>query len=154
MDSPAKLSTQGTQDEKKSKQKQKNKTQYNTLFVGCHYAQTNTNNINKTWHTAFNRSFSIGQGIFCRGTRGQMCYYSCMGRPWFLLHEEFEDNKRVTRIRISKKNIQHSGQKKKYKRSNSDRQSMHIKQGLSNTNPITDMGWTQVLRKGKQFMHH
>ena len=74
---------------------------------------------------------ALGGGYFCRGTRCQMCYCSCMGRPWFLLQEEFEDNKRVTRIRISKKNIQHSGQKKKYKRSNRDRQNMHIKQGSS-----------------------
>ena len=30
--------------------------------------------------------------------------------------EEFEDTKGVIRIRISKKNRQHNGQKKKYKR--------------------------------------
>jgi hypothetical protein len=34
--------------------------------------------------------------------------------------EEFEDTKGVTRIRISKKNIQHNGQKKEYKRTNND----------------------------------
>jgi hypothetical protein len=48
MDSPAKLSNQGTQDDKKSQKKGKNKAHYNTIFVGCHYAQTKTNNINKT----------------------------------------------------------------------------------------------------------
>jgi hypothetical protein len=48
MDSPAKLSNQGTQDEKSHKKKEKNKTHYNTIVVGCHYAHTNTNNINKT----------------------------------------------------------------------------------------------------------
>ena len=33
----------------------------------------------------------------------------------------------VIRIRISKKNRQHNGQKKKYKRTNNDHQSIHIK---------------------------
>jgi hypothetical protein len=33
----------------------------------------------------------------------------------FDIHREFEDTKGVTRIHISKKNIQHNGQKKKYK---------------------------------------
>jgi hypothetical protein len=37
-----------------------------------------------------------------------------------LQQEEFEDTKGVIRIRISKKNIQHNGQKKKYKRTNND----------------------------------
>ena len=34
--------------------------------------------------------------------------------------EELEDTKWVIRIRISKKNRQHNGQKKKYKRTNND----------------------------------
>ena len=34
--------------------------------------------------------------------------------------EEFEDTKGVIRIRISKKNRQHNGQKKKCKRKNND----------------------------------
>jgi hypothetical protein len=41
--------------------------------------------------------------------------------------EEFEDTKGVIRIRISKKNRQHSGQKKNYKRTNNDLQNIHIK---------------------------
>jgi hypothetical protein len=41
--------------------------------------------------------------------------------------EEFEDTKRVIRIRISKKNRQQHGQKKKYKRTNNDLQNLHIK---------------------------
>jgi len=41
--------------------------------------------------------------------------------------EEFEDTKEVIRIRISKKNRQHNGHKKKYKRSNNDLQNIHIK---------------------------
>ena len=41
--------------------------------------------------------------------------------------EEFEDTKGAIRNRISKKNRQHNGQKKKYKRTNNDRQNIHIK---------------------------
>ena len=44
-----------------------------------------------------------------------------------LLHEEFEDTKGVIRIRISKKNRQHRGQKKKYKRTNIGLQNIHIR---------------------------
>jgi hypothetical protein len=43
------------------------------------------------------------------------------------LKEEFEDTKGVIIIRISKKNRQHSGQKKKYKRTINDLQNIHIK---------------------------
>jgi len=38
-----------------------------------------------------------------------------------------ENAKGVIRIRISKKNRQHKDQKKKYKRTNNDLQSIHIK---------------------------
>ena len=41
--------------------------------------------------------------------------------------EEFEDTKGAIRIRISKKNRQHNGQKKKYKRTNNDQQNIDIK---------------------------
>ena len=41
--------------------------------------------------------------------------------------KEFEDTKEVIRIRISKKNRQHKGQKKKYKTINYDLQNIHIK---------------------------
>ena len=43
------------------------------------------------------------------------------------LTEEFEDTKRVIRIRILKKNRQHNCQKKKYKRTNNDLQNTYIK---------------------------
>jgi hypothetical protein len=43
------------------------------------------------------------------------------------LQEEFEDTKGAIRIHISKKNRQHNGQKKKYKRTNNDLQNVHIK---------------------------
>ena len=39
MDNPEKLATYGTQDEEK----------HNTKCVAHHHAQTNTNNVNKTW---------------------------------------------------------------------------------------------------------
>jgi len=41
--------------------------------------------------------------------------------------EELEDTKVVIRIRKSKKNKQHNGHKKKYKRTNNDLQNIHIK---------------------------
>jgi hypothetical protein len=44
-----------------------------------------------------------------------------------ILQEEFEDTKGAIRNRISKKNRQHNGQKKKYKRANNDLQNIHIK---------------------------
>ena len=44
--------------------------------------------------------------------------------------EEFEYIKGVIRICMSKKNRQHNGQKKKYKRTNSDLQNIHIKQKI------------------------
>jgi hypothetical protein len=43
------------------------------------------------------------------------------------IQEEFEDTKVVIRIRISKKNRQRNGQKKKYKRTNNGQQNIHIK---------------------------
>ena len=45
----------------------------------------------------------------------------------FDVQEEFEDTKGVIRIRITKKNRQHNGQKKKYKRTNIDLQTIQIK---------------------------
>ena len=39
MDNPEKLATYGTQDDEK----------HHTICVAHHYAQTNTNNVNKTW---------------------------------------------------------------------------------------------------------
>jgi hypothetical protein len=42
MDNPEKLATKGTQDEEKQTKK------HNTKKNGQHYAQTNTNKINKT----------------------------------------------------------------------------------------------------------
>ena len=45
----------------------------------------------------------------------------------WLCQEDFEDTKGVIRIRISKKNRQHSGKKKNYKRTNNDLQNIHIK---------------------------
>ena len=44
--------------------------------------------------------------------------------------EKFENTKGTIRIRLSKKNRQHNGQKKKYKRTNNDLQNIHIKQKI------------------------
>jgi hypothetical protein len=41
--------------------------------------------------------------------------------------EESDDHKEVIRIRKPKKNKQHNGQKKKYNRTNSDLQNIHLK---------------------------
>ena len=49
--------------------------------------------------------------------------------------EEFEDTKEVIRIRVSKKNRKHNGQKKKYKRTNNDLQNMHIKLKIEKHEP-------------------
>jgi hypothetical protein len=51
------------------------------------------------------------------------------------LQEEFEDTKGVIRIRILKKNRQHNGQKKKYKRTNNDLQNIHIKLKIESHEP-------------------
>jgi len=51
------------------------------------------------------------------------------------LWEEFEDTKGVIIIRISKKNRQHNGQKKKYKSTNNDPQNMHIKLKIEQHEP-------------------
>ena len=44
IDNPEKLATQGTQDEEKQRRRKKP----NTICIGNHYAQANTNNVNKT----------------------------------------------------------------------------------------------------------
>ena len=53
-----------------------------------------------------------------------VCKTQTTGR---VLKEEFEDTKGAIIIRISKKNRQHNGQKKEYKRTNNDLQNIHIK---------------------------
>jgi hypothetical protein len=53
------------------------------------------------------------------------------------LQEESEDTKGAIRNRISKKNRQHNGQKKKYKMANNDRQNIHIKQTGQIMLPLT-----------------
>jgi hypothetical protein len=54
--------------------------------------------------------------------------------------EEFEDTKGVIRIRISKKNRQHSGQKKKYKRTNNDLQNIHKTKDRVTRTPLKTRG--------------
>jgi hypothetical protein len=57
----------------------------------------------------------------------QRIKYSC------IVLEEFEDTKGVIRIRISKKDRQHIGQKKKEKRTNNNLQNIHIKDRVTRT---------------------
>jgi hypothetical protein len=52
-----------------------------------------------------------------------------------LSFEEFEDNKGPIRIRISKKNRQRNGQKKKYKRTKNDLQNINIKLKIEQHEP-------------------
>ena len=54
--------------------------------------------------------------------------------------EEFEDTKGVIRIRISKKDRQHNGQKKKDKRTNNDLQNIHIKLKIEQHEPHNKLG--------------
>ena len=68
--------------------------------------------------------------------------------------EEFDDTKGVIRISISKKNRQHNGQMKKYKRTSNDLQNILKNSRSSNANPTKTRGLTQVLRKGRQVLLH
>ena len=52
-----------------------------------------------------------------------------------MIQAEFEDTKRVIRIRMSKKNRQHNCQKKKYKKTNNDLQNIHIKLKIEQCEP-------------------
>jgi hypothetical protein len=47
--------------------------------------------------------------------------------PLSTIKEKFEDAKGVIRIRISKKDRQHNDKTKKYKKTNNDLQTIHIK---------------------------
>jgi hypothetical protein len=53
-------------------------------------------------------------------------YFNC--KMAMIIHH----TKAVIIIRISKKNIQHNGQKKRYKRTNNDLQNIHIKLKIEN----------------------
>jgi hypothetical protein len=60
---------------------------------------------------------------------------------------ELEHTKGVIRIRKSKKNRQHYGQKKKMKMTNNDLQYKHRKLKI----PTKNREWTQLLQKGTPF---
>jgi hypothetical protein len=61
--------------------------------------------------------------------------YMYHGIYQILLEEEVEDTKGEIRIRTSKKNRQHNGQKKKHKRTNNDQQNIHIKLKIEKHEP-------------------
>jgi hypothetical protein len=64
--------------------------------------------------------------------------YLCLKCPKY---EEFEDTKEVIRIRISKKNRKHNGQKKKYKKTNNDLQNTtHKTKDRVTRNPTKNRG--------------
>jgi hypothetical protein len=62
------------------------------------------------------------------------------GECLILFQEGLEDTKGVIRIRISKKNKRRNGQKEKYKRTNNDRQNMHIKLKTEKHEPTKNPG--------------
>jgi hypothetical protein len=67
----------------------------------------------------------------------------------FFMKEEFEDTKGVIRIRKSKNNRQHNGQKKKDKRTNNDLQNIHIQCLISTLD-----NQSNVLRQsGAKYVH-
>ena len=81
------------------------------------------------------------------------CHYGKVVFFWFgsnivgLLQKEFEDTKGVIRIRISKKNKQHNGQEKKYKRTNNDLQHTHkTKDRVTRTPPKSGINLTRRRR--------
>jgi len=61
--------------------------------------------------------------VYCAGIKRRQMPYANRDN---IKQEEFEDTKGIIRIRISKKNRQHNGQRKKYKRTNNDLQNIHI----------------------------
>jgi len=84
--------------------------------------------------SAIDRGFEPWSGQTKDYTIGMCCFsakYAALRRKskdWFGSEsEEFENTKGAMRNRISKKNRQHNGEKKKYKRTNNDRQNIHIK---------------------------
>jgi hypothetical protein len=69
--------------------------------------------------------------------------------------QEFEDIKGIIKIRKSKKDRRHNGQKKKYKRTNNDLQDItpQAKYRVAGT-PLKLAIQMAVLRKGEQFLLH
>jgi hypothetical protein len=63
----------------------------------------------------------------------------------YIVDKDFEDNKRVIINRILRKNIQHNGQKKKYKRTNNDLQDIHIKLKIANPSSMSVLLITNLL---------
>ena len=83
--------------------------------------------------SAVDRGFEPRSGQTKDYTIGMCCFsakYTALRRKSKLVgseSEKLEDTKGAIRNRISKKNRQHNGEKKKYKRTNNDRQNIHIK---------------------------
>jgi len=69
------------------------------------------------------------------------------------MHEKFENTKIEIRSRKSKKGRQYNDQKKNDKKQWSTKHYTE-NETLSDTNPTKNRVWTQVLRKGRQFLLH
>ena len=73
------------------------------------------------WRLLQNRVVCTKSDIYVFITISPRGYQYSVFRHWHgLLHEEFDDTKGAIRIRISEKNRQNNGQKKKSNRTNND----------------------------------
>ena len=87
-----------------------------------HYINRNTIYVN--WHTYDSRN--VHHNNARRYSFLHKRYFNAHNIPLSTIKEEFEDAKGVIRIRISKKDRQHNGQMKKYKKTNNDLQNIYI----------------------------
>jgi hypothetical protein len=63
-----------------------------------------------------------------------------------VLSGNYSNTKEEIRIRISKKNRQHNGQKKKHKRTNNDLQNIHIKLKIEQHEPHQKLNYYKITR--------
>ena len=85
------------------------------LFLVCHFINIFNNSSVSPGCIVWNNLFSK-----CKLCKNANIYH-------VTFKEEFKDIKGVIRIRISKKNIKHTGKKKNIKRTNNDLQNIHMK---------------------------
>ena len=96
---------------------------YTMLKITIKRGKTNNRQYCRNISQIHDHSFSrLGTGTSIK--RGRVKVIQALR---YITSEEFEDTKGAIRIRISKKNRQHNGQKKKYKRRNNVLQNVHIK---------------------------
>jgi hypothetical protein len=95
----------------------------NFLFICSNIPAAPVYGVYISWLIRYPRACGSHQDFLDRG----LLLTRKLSTQWFLLVKVFEDTKGVIRIRKSKKNRQHNGQKKKDKRTNNDLQNIHIK---------------------------